>query len=368
MYRVPFYERLCSTLKKRGIDLVVVYGQHSRVERVEDMPPFSCGRIIQNHYLHLGRRFLVWQPAMQHLKGADLVIVQQATRNLINYPLMVFRKVFGYKLAYWGHGRNLQASNYNSLGERMKRIYSVHVDHWFAYNDLSRDIVRNLGYPEDKITSVNNAIDTNESRTQWEDITLTELHELKRKYDIGEQSAIGVFCSRLYKEKRLDFLIQCVEKVKQQVSHFHFFVIGDGVDASIVKVYAEKNGEWFHWVGPMYGRKKVCYFKLAQFQLMPGLVGLHILDSLALLTPLITTRIDLHSPEIIYLENGINGIMTENSEEAYVREIVRFLQDKDYKKKLVEGCRVARKKYTIENMVSRFADGINAALSEQTAR
>jgi glycosyltransferase involved in cell wall biosynthesis len=145
-------------------------------------------------------------------------------------------------------------------------------------------------------------------------------------------------------------------------------VIGDGVDASIVKVYAEKNGEWFHWVGPRYGREKVRYFKLAQFQLMPGPVGLHIVDSLALLTPLITTRIDLHGPEIVYLENGINGIMTEDTEEAYVREILRFIQDRNYQKKLVEGCSAARKKYTIENMVARFADGINSVLSEQTAR
>lgn len=245
----------------------------------------------------------------------------------------------------------------------MKRIYSTHADHWFAYNDLSAAIVRDLGYPGEKITSANNSIDTNENKLIYDQISDSELDELREKYHISPDSSVGVFCSRLYKEKRLDFLINCVEKIRNHVDNFHYFVIGDGVESPIVKSFSEKNGKWFHWVGPKYGREKIEIFKLADFQLMPDGVGLHIVDSFSLLTPLITTESSHHGPEIVYLENGINGLMTKNTVEAYIKATLCIINDKLLRKKLVEGCVKAREKYTIENMVKRFTNGICHALS-----
>jgi hypothetical protein len=39
-------------------------------------------------------------------------------------------------------------------------IETRQVDHWFAYTDLSRRIVEGFGHPAEKITDVNNAIDS----------------------------------------------------------------------------------------------------------------------------------------------------------------------------------------------------------------
>lgn len=282
---------------------------------------------------------------------------------MIIYPLVCLRKLFGYKLAFWGHGQNLQEANRNSLSERWKRAYSLHANQWFAYTDLSKEIIREMGFPEDQITSVNNAIDTTENIRIYNEITDEEIDELRQQYSIEKKSPVGIFCSRLYREKRIDFLLQCVTQVKERVGDFHFFVIGSGPDSSIVEKYACNHSNWFHYVGPKYSREKVKFFKLAQFQLMPGPVGLHIVDSFALLTPLVTTKISIHGPEIAYLENGFNGVMTENTTDAYVSEIVRLIGDKTYQEMLVKGCIKARKQYTIENMVARFANGICQTLS-----
>lgn len=275
---------------------------------------------------------------------------------------MLFRRILGYKLAYWGHGRNLQAAGRNTLSERLKRIYSLHVDHWFAYNDFSAEIVRELGYPEERITSVNNTIDTRESVRVFESITEAQRDELRKEHGVGANSPVGIFCSRLYRDKRLDFLTQCVEKVRRQIADFHFFVIGDGPDAKIIKEFAKKGSEWFHYVGPSYGEKKIRFFDLSDFQLMPGLVGLHIVESFALLKPLVTTEQKIHGPEIAYLKNGVNGVMTEDSADAYVSEILRMIRDESYREKIVEGCKKARDEYTNENMVERFSNGIRNTL------
>lgn len=341
----------------------MLYGQHNKLEKFERVPPLHCGKIVRNRYFYFGQRCFFWQPILRYLKEAELIIIQQGSSNLIIYPLVCLRKLFGYKLAFWGHGQNLQEANRNSLSERWKRAYSLHANQWFAYTDLSKEIIREMGFPEDQITSVNNAIDTTENIRIYNEITDEEIDELRQQYSIEKKSPVGIFCSRLYREKRIDFLLQCVTQVKERVGDFHFFVIGSGPDSSIVEKYACNHSNWFHYVGPKYSREKVKFFKLAQFQLMPGPVGLHIVDSFALLTPLVTTKISIHGPEIAYLENGFNGVMTENTTDAYVSEIVRLIGDKTYQEMLVKGCIKARKQYTIENMVARFANGICQTLS-----
>ena len=363
-YRIPFYRQLKVSLERRGIDLVVIYGQPAKNEK-EPFADLGFGIKLKSRYFYIGSKFLVWTPFLKYVRDTELIIVQQGNIHLKTYLLILLRKILRFKLAFWGHGRNLQAANRNSLRERLKRAYSLHADHWFAYTDLSKEIIREFGFPEDRITSVNNAIDTTESIRICGEITEEETNELRQQYSLTKETPVGIFCSRLYREKRIEFLLECVTQVKERVSDFHFFVIGSGSDSSIVQNYANNHRSWFHYVGPKYGREKVKFFKIAQFQLLPGLVGLHIVDSFALLTPLITTNIDFHSPEIVYLKNGFNGVMTENTTDAYVSEIVQLIGDKTYQERLVKGCMKARKQYTIENMVALFANGIISALSRE---
>lgn len=362
-YRVPFYEKLKETLLMKGVELVVVYG-YPREHETDPYADVDFGIKVRTKYFYFNNRFVVWLSALKYAVSCDLIIVQQANTNLLNYLLIPLRKILGFKLAFWGHGKNYQAADSNSLGEKFKRIYSTHVDHWFAYTDLSKKAVIDLGFPAQRITSVNNAIDTSVERRVIEEIPVSEINELKAKYRIAENDPVGIFCSRIYKDKRMDFLIRCVYQVKKEIGNFHFFVIGDGdgEDVGSLRDYAANNNSWFHWVGPQFGRDKIKFFRLAQFQLMPGLVGLHIVDSFVTLTPLITTDIEYHSPEIIYVENGINGIITENSEEAYVSAIVSLINYPPYLDKLIKGCMIARETYTIESMVNRFANGIYQAL------
>ena len=119
---------------------------------------------------------------------------------------------------------------------------------------------------------------------------------------------------------------------------------------------------WIHYVGAQFGKDKLKYFGLASFQAITGLVGLNIIDSFATLTPLITTRNPLHSPEISYLDNYKNGIITDDTPEAYEEGILTYLRDKSIQETMRHGCEIARKEYTIENMASNFLEGINNAL------
>jgi glycosyltransferase involved in cell wall biosynthesis len=96
--------------------------------------------------------------------------------------------------------------------------------------------------------------------------------------------------------------------------------------------------------------------------LMPGLVGLAVLDCFALETPLLTTNFPYHSPEIEYLEAGVDGIVSENSLEAYVPAVVEVLRSEELRQRLKLGCRQKARRYTTQNMVDNFSHGIQNAL------
>ena len=361
-YRVPFYRLLESSLKKKGVRITVVYGQPAKNDLYASTD-LDIGIKVKARYIYWGRKFFVWLPILKYVRDADLVILRQANMNLVSHLLIPLRKWLGFKLAFWGHGRNFQAKNRNGFGEILKRFYSAHVDFWFAYTELSKRAVDDLGFPEKRIVSVNNAIDTAENIRFYNDISPSELKELRQRYRIPKHSPVGIFCGRLYQQKGLQFLLESIRRVKNEERDFHFFVIGAGPDSSILAKYAREHGAWFHYVGPKHGREKAKYFRLAQFQLMPRLVGLHIVDSFAMLTPLITTNTETHGPEVIYLENGVNGIMTRNCVRAYAQEILHVMRDRAYQDRLIEGCKQARREYTIENMVERFGEGVTRALA-----
>ena len=69
--------------------------------------------------------------------------------------------------------------------------------------------------------------------------------------------------------------------------------------------------EWAHYVGPLFGQARVPYFLLADVFLMPGAIGLAVLDCFALQLPMLTTTFRYHGPERAYVIDQVNGIVTK---------------------------------------------------------
>ena len=104
---------------------------------------------------------LCWMPLNADLGEADLLVFAQENRLVLNlWELLRRRK---HRVAFWGHGRNMQSSAPDGLRERFKLWTTRRADWYFAYTDLSYQILRNIGYPADRITVVNNAIDTQQT-------------------------------------------------------------------------------------------------------------------------------------------------------------------------------------------------------------
>lgn len=363
-YRKEFFIYLKEELQSRGIELTLVYGQPGSKEGLKsDDIKIEWAIFRQSKIIRILNHELYWQPVLSLIKDFDLIIVEQASKLLINYFLVILNILKLKKVAFWGHGKNFQQTSSCQLAESIKASISIHVHWWFAYNDLSVKVVRDLGFPPNKITNVQNAIDTKKLLQIYNRTKEKDKEVIKKQLGIKGEN-ICLFIGGMYPEKRLSFLIEALHIIHIAIPDFSMLFIGSGVDADLVIEAAERY-PWIYYLGSLFDEDKVPYFVLSKLLLMPGQVGLAILDSFTMETPLVTTDNKLHAPEISYLTNKINGIMVESSHDvyAYANAVIDLLQNESYRQSLIKGCIEARDKFSIEEMTTRFANGIEEALS-----
>lgn len=362
-YRTKLFDMLRKSCAERGIELHLVYGQASRRESVKnDEGTLPWAHKVKNSFWEVGERDIVWQPFPPVLKDADLVVVMQESRILSNYPLLLSRLWSSRKVAYWGHGKNFQSDAPSGLREQWKDFMIGRVDWWFAYTQMTVDILQQAGFPQSRITRLDNAIDTNGFKSELASWSEANLIEEKMRLGISQTAPIGLFCGSLYSDKRLELLIESSDIIHQQEPGFTLIVIGDGPSMPQMREAAESR-PWMHLMGVRKGREKALYFRLGDVMLNPGLVGLHIVDAFCSGLVMITTKTARHSPEVAYLRDGENGVYAGDTPEAYSTAVLEVIRDVDLLQKMQQACLADSERYTIENMVNHFADGIKMAVN-----
>jgi len=362
-YRLPFFDRLREWLACRNTTLELLHGLDDPAELGRgDSVTTEWARVIETWPFRVGREEFIVQAIGPHLRGADLVIVPQENRLLHNYWLPFWSRLHGASFAFWGHGRNFQQRDGRT--EHLRRLLIRLADWWFAYTELSAEAVRAAGYPDRRITVVNNAIDTENLIAHCRSITPEELIEARKRYGIRDsEKELGIFISSLYPGKRIDFVLEAASKIREKNPQFGLLIAGDGPCREMVRTFCEKN-PWARWLGICRDREKALCLRLSDAMLLPYSVGLSILDAFCAGLPLIAVENANHGPEIAYLTHEENGLFTQASIEAYSGAVVDLLQDKAKQAVLRKNASSCADFYSLESMVERFGQGILQAMSQ----
>lgn len=357
-YRIPLFKLMGEMLSEAGHELRVVCGTppvHER-NKGDNVLVSSQYCVVDASVWLFGGKLHILPSAMRHIVWADFVITEQANKHFHNY-LLILARLIGYKrFGYWGHGQNRQGDP-RSFREKIKKTLSTQCDWWFAYTPGVAEYVSRLGYPKNKITVLNNSIDTSCFKQLLSAQDGEAVNALKERLAIPDRSRVGLFCGGLYSDKKLRFLLDASIAIKGINPDFILLVVGDGNDRRLVEEYAS-HYEFIKYLGPLFGSDKALVFKSAEIFLCPGLVGLAILDAFSAGLPLFTSDIPNHSPEIEYLEHGVNGMITAVEINIYSEAVSNCLSDEVLLSMLKRNALDSSIRFSIEKMASNFVDGI----------
>jgi len=362
-YRLGLFEGLQKACETKGIELHLVHGQPTKREsKRRDIGTLPWADAVVNRYVSIGDKDILWQPFPEKHRDADLVVFMQENRLLSNYPWLLLRNFHKIKTAYWGHGRNFQTTRPAGLREKWKQFLVGRVDWWFAYTDMTKDILLADGYPRERITVLDNAIDNESFVADLAAVSDARLADLRHQLDVPADAQVGLYCGSLYPDKRLDYMVAAADKIRAALPNFHLLIIGDGPSAGEIKAAAATR-PWLHWLGVRKGIEKAEYFRLADVIINPGAVGLHVLDSFCAGTPMVTTTEAKHGPEIAYLKNDENGLVVTGDANVYANAIIDLFQNPPHYAQLQTRALADAQRYTLQNMVEHFADGIERCLN-----
>ena len=142
---------------------------------------------------------------------------------------------------------------------------------------------------------------------------------------------------------------------------FKLIIVGSGDEIDLINTFS-KDKYWIKYVGPKFDREKALYFSLAKLSLMPGAVGLAVLDSFSFNVPMVICSLEIHGPEVDYLIDNDNCIFTADDPKLYSEDLLFLLKNKEKIKDLKQACTKYYPEYTLDKMVSHFINGIKICL------
>jgi glycosyltransferase involved in cell wall biosynthesis len=355
-YRLAFFEALRAEMPKWGCELVLAYGDPTPEEASKrDSADLDWAHRLPTRYWLDGS--LCWQPFAHLMGSAKIVVLTPENRLLNNFATQLLQRK--RQVVLWGHGGNLQGDP-TAWREVFKRWMARHADWWLGYTDFSLPLILRSGFPEERITIVNNSVDTLELGAMRRRVTLDSAAEARDRFGVCG-SNVAVFVGSLYADKRIDFLLKAGTAIRQRIPDFELIILGGGPLSEEVEAFAARH-PWVRYLGIRRGQEKVEALALAKVMLNPGLVGLGILDSFVCEVPMLTTDCGIHSPEISYLQSGVNGWMTADAMPDFVEATVNLMTREDLLATMKQGCEESARVYTVDNMARRFASGIRQCL------
>ncbi|MFE5628864.1 glycosyltransferase family 4 protein [Streptomyces sp. NPDC056543] len=364
-FRRSFYRLLEEDLDARGVRLLIAHGA-----------PYSGDQEARRDVIHMEgavrlKQRTAWvagRPLVhKHLGGlarsADVVVVDQALRNMELYPLLL-RQLTGRGpvVAMWDHGRTYTRPQ-SGLEQSLKYSLTRRARWFFSYTAGGARAVTEHRFPRQRVTVVQNAVDTKALGDAYRRVTEQQSAEVRRTYGLTA-GRTGLFVGALSSGKRIPFLVEAAERVADRLPGFRLLVAGTGQERHIIDAAAARRPVVVP-VGQAFGDRKALLGAVSDVMLMPGLVGLCAVDSFVLQTPIVTTPWPWHAPEFEYLEHGRNAVVAPDDPEQYADAVTALLTGSGRLGALREECRKDAGRYTVEEMSRRFADGLVQLLEDR---
>jgi len=364
-YRVPFYNAL-ERLRPAEWRFEVVFDSSETKTRRFFKEPLATNK-FQFPVLETGtvavkllNKTVSFQTFCFKAAAYDLLIVENALNNLA-YPFCQLYQLTGKQVAYWGHDRDRKyekLSTTKQLAEKLKLLSAQKVNGFFAYTDgVKANLVRN-GVPSGRIVTLNNTIDILEQRRAFEK-WWPERDRIKQDLKLHGKKVL-LFVGRFTANKRIDYLLESLAKLRHLDPTFHLLLVGSGGET-----YLNGHRDGISYLGPIVNLDKLGpIYAASDLFVFPGSVGLGPLQALCYDLPVITIDSATHMPEIEYLQPENSVILPANNPvDDFAQTIINLFANPERLADLRAGTWPSIKHLTIDRMAENFIRGVNTLLN-----
>lgn len=359
-YRVPLFRALRRELSYRNVELILVAGRSQGLlkQRDDDRSEIEADYIASSRSIVIGSKTLNWRNIAPIIRSIDpdVAVLEQAIKNIELYQLMTSSWISKrFQVGMWGQGRTFSTSQ-NRMERHAKDWVTMRSDWFFAYTQEGGDYVVQRGFDPDRVSVLNNTIDTEGLRTQIRSISVEELSHFCGRYGLTEGHT-GLFIGGVDSSKGIEFLVDASRVIAAHDPRFRLVVVGSGSMSDWVKEQRD-SGAPIICVGRLEGREKAIALKACDLMLIPEWVGLVAVDSLVAGRPIATTSHSSHSPEFAYLRDHENAFVFEHDVDSYANGVLAILSDRRRLERVSAQAERESHKYSIADMAERFACGV----------
>lgn len=207
-----------------------------------------------------------------------------------------------------------------------KKLYSSIFDGAVTYIKSGNAILHSYGLPLDKIVTTYNSIST-------EDIfnTLNKLNAEGINVKSAREDFHLIHVGRLVKWKRVDLLIEAVNKLKESFPQIKLTIVGNGPEMDSLKDLAEKLEVHarIEFTGAIYDTVELSKrFLAAKVYVLAGMGGLSINEAMCYSLPIVSSICDGTEEHLVF-ENRNGKIFESDNLDSLIAAIHYILEDKE---------------------------------------
>lgn len=310
-YRTKLWNTLGSHRGRARLDVTVyadeVDGMTGAASDTSQAVGFRPRNVLRGRLMGTGRRLAVWYRGWPWALGdCDVVVVPGNPRILNLIPQVLLARARGIPVIWFGQG--FAANSRSHLARiRIAMMRSTLLSHIVLYTSREKEQFLAMGFPEDRVTALDNGIDVDEIdriSAQW---TAERREAFARQHALGGRRWIA-YIGRLREQCGFELLPQVLALLPEDVG---LIVVGDGEARATYERQLHDAGlaGRVRWAGALFDEQEIAPWMLsAQCMVYPGSTGLSTIHALAYRLPVVLHDSEFrHRPEFAALRPGVNG-------------------------------------------------------------
>ncbi|MFB3925670.1 MAG: glycosyltransferase family 4 protein [Syntrophales bacterium] len=232
------------------------------------------------------------------------------------------------------------------------RLTERFVDRFIVVSDVLADrLIKAHEIPADKVIKIYNGIETELYNPEQADF---EFRQVRREFGLDPGAPVIGAIGRLVWQKGFEYLVACIPEVVREFPSARFLLAGDGpLRGDLEKLSRRLKVEGKIIFAGFQPRVREILSALDVVAIPSVLEGFPMvtLEAMAMAKPIVATRIDGITEQIVDRESGL--LVPPGNPDALAKAVLFLLRDQQYALRLGRNARIrVKKEFPVEKMIS----------------